>query len=174
MKLNLEIELDDVNEDYTLNDLFRDELKASLTKEVAKVLAKETLANAIRDEQVKELQKQLKEELDTLKREEHDKRKQVLNMIDDTFEDFLSGVAYKTNSFGEKTTETTVGEMLKERVEQRIVDFKQTTESLITKQIEQSIGMSDYSIKRLVGQAAKEAQNENAKKVAEFITKGAL
>jgi len=172
MKFNIEVELEWINEEYTLDDAFKEEIARQAGIVAAQTLAKQDFLALNREENVKALELEYKETLTKLRQEEYKKREEVMSKIEDVFADFIAGKAFKVNSWGQPEREYTVGEYIQERVATELKDINKIIDNLVSKHVNEKIKLSEYNIKNLVEATAKTVQNENAKAVAEFIVKG--
>ena len=173
MKFNIEVEIQDIYEDGSLDEIFMDALKQELSYKVADILAKDAFQNLIKNPDIEAVKEAYTKALRNLEKNEEDKINQIHQKIKDVFTEFLNGTAYKINRWGEKTQETTVGELIREEVQKGMNDVNRGIHELITKEIQKNLQLDDYKIKELVRNETEKLRQETTKQVLEYIAKEA-
>lgn len=172
MKFNIEIEVEDIYEEDNLDIIFKEQIKDGIAKKVADIIAKNDFNSFIKDEFLNDVKKEYENIIEDLKKEKSQSLKKIDDIINSQFTDFINGVAYKTNSWGEASKETTVGELIREKISDNFKNLNTTLENLISKVCKEKLSVYDYQIKEIIENEKKKVLDENAKKVAEFIIKG--
>jgi len=172
MKFNIEIEIPYIDDDYSLDEAFKRELKHQLSIEAAKVVAKQNIFELNKTEEVLELKKIYDEEIQNLKQGENKKREEALKVVSDLFDEIILGKAFVVNSWGKPQEETTVRGFIEREIDAKVGDIAKTLQKLVDGAVTAKMALSEHNIKSLVEVESKKVQNENAKKVAEFIVNG--
>lgn len=172
MKVNLELDLSWVNEDYTIDEVVKEEITRQVSILAGEIIAQQDFTRITRGEDFKAAQEAYNARIEELKSDANKQREAVFAKIDTAFADFLAGKAFSINSWGQPTKEYTVGEFIQDQIGLKIKDLDKTLERLVVKRVDEAMRLSERDIKALVDSKAKEIQNENAKAVAEFIVKG--
>lgn len=100
MKFNIEVEIQDIYEDGSLDEIFMDALKQELSYKVADILAKDAFQNLIKNPDIEAVKEAYTKALRNLEKNEEDKINQIHQKIKDVFTEFLNGTAYKINRWG--------------------------------------------------------------------------
>jgi len=174
MKINIELDLDFIEEDYTINEAFKEELKHQISQQVAKILAEKKLVEFSYDEEAKKARKYFEEELSKIRAENQQKYKEMADKVKCEFDEFISAMAYKHNRWGQQEKVSNVGEFIQEELKEFMKNKDNYLENLVKTKCENAMAIDRFDLEDLVKRESKKVQNENAKKVAEFIIKGAL
>lgn len=172
MKFNVEIELDWVDDEYTVDDAVKEELVRQTSLLAGEILAKQDFVRITQEEEFRAAQQAYNVMVDELRSDAQRQREAVLAKVDTVFADFLAGKAFSVNSWGQPTKEYTVGEFIQDQIELKIKDLDKTLAKFVEKEVSDKMRLTERGIRTLVEDKSKEIQNENAKAVAEFIVKG--
>lgn len=173
MKFNVEIDIEEVYEDYSLSEVFKDELKEQISQKVADILAKESFREIINNPDIQAIKKEYSLALENLKNKERENIQNIENKISDVFSDFIKGTAYKLNCWGEKQEEVTVGDLLRERVEKEVRDLERKISGLVKIEAEKKFNFDEYTLRRKVQEeCTKLAGDELKAKIMEIIALG--
>jgi len=175
MKFTVELDMSDYmdNEGF-YEDSLRKDVSRHIAEQLAGILAKEGIKLIDFDKEVKEA----KELYESAVRDAKEKRLTDMALVDEkigeVFTEFLSGTAIITNKWGEPKETCTIGEYIRRRAEEILESKKTEIEKRITDAVVKRMKISEYEIEQLIERKSREIGNENAKKVAEFIMKGAF
>jgi len=116
MKINCELTIDYVNDDYTINEAFKEELQNAVRNEAAKTLAANDFRSIYNDKVLDELKREYEEELRLLKEKLYKQRRDDLQAIENTIKDvlaeFIAGEAFIVDKWGVPQEKITVKEFL--------------------------------------------------------------
>ncbi len=177
MKMNIELNIDWFDgENYTINDAFKAEIISQLSEKAAEVIANNNFDQILKDAELIELKKEYKETINKLKEKE---RTQIVEMneninkaIDVAYHKLMYGVAIKVDDWGQSNGETTVEQLIKDKIKRNVETIQKSIFDKIAREVQEQMKMSDYQLKTLIEKEVNKVKDENAKKIAEFVMKG--
>lgn len=168
MKINVELNLNYINEDYSIDDAFKEELTSALYNKAVEVLAKNDLAQFVKDKEVSELKRMYENKLEELKLFSAGVEDKIKENVEKELIALLDAKAMKVTTWGQPVKEVTVKDIILEKMDLAFKDV----EKLIVKAVNDKMSYRQYDIDKIIEIEAKKLKDENAKKVAEFILKG--
>jgi hypothetical protein len=174
MIINVELELEGYNEDHSIDEELKAQLSHQIAKKLADMVAETELKAVDYDTEVMEAKKLLNDTVEELRSKRHKDVAKVEEKISDVFSSFIAGTSYRLNPWGEAVEEITVGEHIRELVSKAIESKEKILSKLVEKEVKRVMELSEWDMERIIKNESDKVRDENAKKVAEFIVKGAL
>lgn len=172
MKFNITIELDNVEEDYTLDDLVMDEIKYEISNTIAKEIAEKNLFKFNSEKEIKEIKKAYENEIIKLQQITTDNLEAARKLIKEEFINFVNqGIVTCKTGWGGEVTKTSIGELIKDQATKYYEDNKRMVGNSIEKKID-DLKFGAYDIEKMIKEHSIKISKENALKVTEFLMKG--
>lgn len=174
MKFTVELELEGYEEGYSINDELKSQLSYQIAVKLAEMVAKTELKAIDYDAEVKEAKKMLLDTVEDLRSKRTADIEELKNTVTSVFNDFISGTAYRLNKWGQAEEQITVGEYIRDLISEHLEAKTTSLSKLVENKVDDAMKLTDWDMKKLIEIEANKARDANAKKVAEFIIKGAL
>jgi hypothetical protein len=161
--------------EYSFEKEILSEVKYQVSKNIVKNIVEKNLITYDENEDIKNLKEVYNAKLLELSEKTKNLEKILEDKANKFLENMLKGIFVKVNSWGEVEKETTVENVIKEKIF-NILENKGKIENIVNKMatniIDEKLKLTKYELENIVNKYAQEIKQENIKKVTEFLING--
>ena len=160
---------------YSLEEEVLNSVKYELSQKIVSNIVEKNLISYDKEEDIKKLKEVYKSKISELNEKIKQAESTMETKVKEVLENMIKGTFVRTNSWGEIVEETTVENVIKEKLFELVKsksNIENTVEKMASKIIDDTLKLKEYDLKIMVNKYKDEVMKENTKKVTEFLING--